>query len=78
MVTLSDTVRESGEASAFFEIAGPDGRYQRADAKLLGNCILLSCDAVPYPIKARYAHLNYLTVNLFGENGLPLAPFVLE
>ena len=78
MVTLSDTIHEKGEATAIFEIAGANGRYQKASAQLLDDRILLSCDAVPYPIKARYAHLNYVTVNLFGENGLPLAPFVLE
>ncbi len=78
MVTLSGPVCEKGEATAFFEVAGADGAYHRANATLLSGRIQLTCEAVPHPIMARYAHLNYTTVNLFGENGLPLAPFVLE
>ena len=78
VVTLSGKVQEKGEASAFFEIAGADGQYNKADAKVEGDRILLACKAVPFPCRARYAHINYATVNLFGENGLPLAPFVLE
>jgi sialate O-acetylesterase len=78
MVTLSGKVAEKGEASAFFEIAGADGQFRRASAELLGDRILLTAEDVAHPVMARYAHLNYVTVNLFGENGLPLAPFVLE
>ncbi|MBQ8149082.1 MAG: sialate O-acetylesterase [Clostridia bacterium] len=78
MITLSGKVQEKGEASAYFEVAGADGRFCKAEAELLGDRILLTADGVPHPVKARYAHLNYVTVNLFGENGLPLAPFVLE
>ena len=77
-VTLSGKVQEKGEASAFFEVAGADGQYRKAEAKVEGDRILLTCEEVPFPCKARYAHINYATVNLFGENGLPLAPFVLE
>ena len=78
VVTLSGKVQEKGEASAFFEVAGADGAFVKAEAEVTGDRILLHADGVPYPVKARYAHLNYVTVNLFGENGLPLAPFVLE
>lgn len=78
VVTLSSKVTEQGEASAYFEVAGADGHFAKAAATVEGDRILLHADSVPYPVKARYAHLNYVTVNLFGENGLPLAPFVLE
>jgi len=78
LVTLSGKVQVKGEALAFFEVAGPDGQYHKAEAQVNEDSILLSCDAVACPCKARYAHINYTTVNLFGENGLPLAPFVLE
>jgi sialate O-acetylesterase len=78
MITLSGKVLKKGEALAFFEVAGPNGQYQKAEAQVREDRILLTCEAVPCPCKARYAHINYTTVNLFGENGLPLAPFVLE
>ena len=38
-----------------------------------------ACDSNLFRAEAaRYAHWNWCQVNLFGENGLPLAPFVLE
>ncbi len=78
LITLSGKVQVKGDALAFFEVAGPDGQYHKAEAQVRQDSILLTCEAVPFPCKARYAHINYTTVNLFGENGLPLAPFVLE
>ena len=78
LITLSGKVQVKGDALAFFEVAGPDGQYRKAEAQVRQDSILLTCEAVPFPCKARYAHINYTTVNLFGENGLPLAPFVLE
>ena len=32
----------------------------------------------PRPVQARYAWRDYGVVRLFGENGLPLAPFWLK
>ncbi len=78
VVTLSGKVLQKGEATAFFELSGVDGVYHKAAATVLGDRLELVSKDVPHPAKARYAHRNYVTVNLFGENGLPLAPFVLE
>lgn len=70
-------VRGGGEP-ACLEIAGEDGVYAPACAAIDGACLHLTCAAVPRPVFARYAHRNWCRVNLFGENGLPLAPFILE
>lgn len=74
-VTLTHPV--SGEP-ALFEIAGEDGEYVPAKAELDGCRIRLSAEGVAHPVKARYAWVNWAKVRVFGESGLPLAPFALE
>ena len=61
-----------------FEIAGADGVYYPAKAKVALPYIELSCDDVPYPAAARFKWTNYADVGLFGVNGLPLPPFRTE
>lgn len=61
-----------------FEIAGEDGAYVPAQAAVEGCSIRLWEESVPCPVKARYAFVNWGKVQMFGESGLPLAPFVLE
>ena len=61
-----------------FEVAGEDGAYVPAKAELDGCRIRLSAEGVAHPVKARYAWVNYAKVHVFGESGLPLAPFALE
>jgi sialate O-acetylesterase len=61
-----------------FEVAGEDGAYVPAKAELDGCRIRLSAEGVAHPVKARYAWVNYAKVSVFGENGLPLAPFCLK
>lgn len=65
-----------------FEIAGNDGIFYPA-AYRLGqkeedfNTITLSSPLVKNPVSASYAWYNYGPVNIFGKNGLPLAPFMI-
>lgn len=77
-VTLSAPVHEQGGGQWLMEIAGEDGAFHPADAALDGNKLILTSPDVPRPVMARYAWTDYAIVRLFGENGLPLAPFVLE
>ena len=71
------TAPGGGEA-ALLEIAGEDGVFMPAKAAIRGDRILLEADGVSNPVAARYAWTDYSDrVNLFGENGLPLEPFVL-
>ena len=65
-----------------FEIAGSDGIFYPAAYKLGQNeedfnTITLSSPLVKNPASARYAWYNYGPVNIFGKNGLPLAPFMI-
>ena len=65
-----------------FEIAGSAGIFYPAAYKLGQNeedfnTITLSSPLVKNPVSARYAWYNYGPVNIFGKNGLPLAPFMI-
>jgi len=78
VVELTTPVTIRGEGTPrHLEIAGEDGVYHQATATLDGSTLRLTCPEVPTPVSARYAHWNWCVVNLFGENGLPLAPFIL-
>ena len=76
-VRLSAPVIEQDGKVDLLEIAGVDGQYHPADAVLDGDTLRLSSAQVAHPVMARYAHVNYAVVHLFGQNGLPLAPFEL-
>ena len=61
-----------------FEIAGDDGTFYTAEAEISGTCILAVSGSVSEPKSVRYAWVNFGTVDVYGENGLPLAPFCLR
>lgn len=65
-----------GKKVTGFELAGADGVFREADVVVLeGSRIFLACGEIDEPVMARYLWTNYGEVTLFGENGLPLAPF---
>lgn len=71
-------VSRDGKEPNLLEVAGADGRYMPATTEIRGNRLILKADGVRYPVHARYAWTDYSDrVNLFGENGLPVEPFVL-
>lgn len=64
-----------GEVRAF-RIAGTDGVFYPASARISGNSVIISSPAVPEPAYIRYAFdANPGTVNLYNKNGFPAAPF---
>jgi sialate O-acetylesterase len=64
-----------GEKLLGFEIAGKDGAFVQADARIDGNTILISCDQVPDPAKARYGWADDPKVTLENHEGLQTSPF---
>lgn len=58
-----------------FEIAGADKVFYKADSKINGDRIFVKSDKVAAPKYVRYAWTNYMEINIFGKNGIPLAPF---
>lgn len=58
-----------------FEIAGEDCIFYPADALFHTDYIELSSEKVQDPLYGRYMWMNYCEVNVWGESGIPLAPF---
>lgn len=58
-----------------FEVAGEDEVYYPAEAIICGTEILVKAPEVARPVSARYLWTNYGPVNLYGANGIPVAPF---
>ncbi len=59
-----------------FAIAGPDGRFVWADARIDGNRVVVWSDSVPDPKAVRYAWANNpAAANLYNAEGLPAGPF---
>jgi len=58
-----------------FALAGADGTYHWADARIDGNTIVLRSTAVPRPETVRYAWATNPDVNLYNREGLPATPF---
>ena len=66
---------EGGELKGF-EVAGSDGRFHRAQARIDGNRVILRSNAVKAPVAARYGWSDTAqAANLTGATGLPASPF---
>jgi len=78
MIVQVSTAVRCNKNPRLFEIAGEDGKFFAADAEVSGSVIHVSSSAVNRPRTVRYAWVNYGEVDVFGENGLPLAPFCLR
>jgi len=59
-----------------FEIAGRDGRWVPARARIVGAQVALSAAEVPQPTTVRYAWADNPDCNLFNGIGLPASPFL--
>jgi sialate O-acetylesterase len=60
----------------WFQIAGADQKFVDADAKIVGDTVVVSSAQVPTPVAVRYAWDDYPnTANLYNSAGLPAAPF---
>ncbi|HEX3077601.1 MAG TPA: sialate O-acetylesterase [Lachnospiraceae bacterium] len=64
-----------GDTMIGFEIAGSDKTYVTAEAEVRNDRIIVSSVSVKSPRYVRYNWTNYGPVTVFGQNGIPLAPF---
>ena len=65
-----------GNRLTHFEIAGEDGIYHPAEAKIKkDNSVEVQSDQVKRPVAVRFAWSNTATPNLFNEAGLPASCF---
>ena len=58
-----------------FTIAGPDRVFYPAEAMVQNGKIIVFSPEVSIPLAARYGWGDNPDCNLYGENGLPVAPF---
>jgi len=59
-----------------FAIAGADKKWHWADARIEGDTVVLSSEAVDAPVAVRYAYRAFpKDCNLYNREGLPCAPF---
>lgn len=64
-----------GGKAAEFAIAGADGKWHWADAKIDGDTIIVSSSDVTEPVNVRYAWQSNPTATLFNGAGFPAVPF---
>ena len=65
-----------GEGLQGFEVAGDDGVYQWADARIDGETVVVSAEGVAKPVNVRYGwSRNHTWANLFNKDGLPALTF---
>jgi sialate O-acetylesterase len=68
---------KGGEVTGF-EVAGADGKFFPATAKVEGATVLATSPSVAEPVLVRYGWANSPQCNLFDGEGLPASPFTSE
>jgi sialate O-acetylesterase len=58
-----------------FEVAGKEGRYVKADAKIVNNEVVVSSPKIKEPVSVRYCWRNGAEASLFNKAGLPAWQF---
>jgi len=67
--------RDGADAVLGFELAGADGIFHQAAARIAGDSVIVTSAAVPAPSHVRYAWADSPATNLVNSAGLPAAPF---
>ena len=71
----TDALLIKGKMPTALLIAGEDKIFYPAEAKIEGNKLIVWSKRVKQPAAVRYVFSNAGIGNLFGKNGLPVAPF---
>ncbi len=67
-------VAKGGELKSF-EIAGSDGKFVAAQARIENNTVVVSSPDVANPVSVRYGWADSPECNLYNGEGLPASPF---
>ncbi len=71
----SGLITSDGKAPNWFQIAGKDGHFQKADAVIQGDKIIVTSQRVKEPVEVRFAWDEVAMPNLCNKEGLPAVPF---
>lgn len=72
---IGNGLEARGDQLLGFAIAGKDRNFVWADAKIVGDKVVVSSPRVPEPVAVRYGWANNPVCNLFNKQGLPASPF---
>ena len=68
----------TGDRIIGFEVAGPDGIFHEAEARVEGISVLLTCPEVTEPAEVRYAWQPFTRANLVNGFGMPASTFKIK
>lgn len=68
-------VSYDGKPLDYFEIAGSDGKFVKADAVIKGKKVIVSSPEVLSPVAVRFGWNEAAQPNFYNKNGLPAVPF---
>ncbi|HWA93772.1 MAG TPA: sialate O-acetylesterase [Terracidiphilus sp.] len=71
----AETLEFKRGSATGFEVAGTDGKFVPATAKIEGDTLLVSSPEVAHPTDVRYGWANSPECHLFNGEGLPASPF---
>jgi len=71
----SGLATRDGKAPDWFEVAGADKKFVKAQARIDGNTVLVWSEKVPAPVGVRYGWHKLAQPNLINKEGLPASPF---
>jgi sialate O-acetylesterase len=73
-----DGLTAHGPALTGFEIAGTDGKFVPATAKIDGSTVVVEAQSVTRPKAVRYAWPGWTDANLFNKENLPASTFTSQ
>jgi sialate O-acetylesterase len=68
-------VSKDGQPLTWFTIAGADGKFISAEAKIIGDTVEVSAAGIAKPVAVRFAWDETAQPNLVNAAGLPAEPF---
>ena len=74
----SGLTTSDGRPPSHFEVAGADGEYYPAAARIDGDTVVIQSGRVAKPVAVRFAFTDTAVVNLINRDGLPASLFRAE